>query len=87
MPTPHDDGTWARFWEIVKGMELRTLGVWIEFWGLETECGVQGAWVRPMLEVGGVGKVGVSIERRISLHERQRVRGLEAELEKRWTRA
>ena len=87
VPTPHDAQTWARFWGVVAAMDLRTLGVWIEFWGKEEECSVEAGWVRPMLEVRGVNGIGLSIERRISLYERQRLRGLEAEIEKRWTRA
>ena len=87
VPAPHDAETWARFWGVVAGMKLRTLGAWIEFWGAEEECSVEAGWVRPMLEVGGVDSIGLSIERRISLYERQRLRGLETEIEKRWTRA
>ncbi|CAD6590907.1 MAG: hypothetical protein ASARMPRED_005102 [Alectoria sarmentosa] len=87
VPGPHDVETWATFWGIVAGMELQTLGVWIEFWGKEEECCVEAGWVRPMLEIRGVGGIGLSIERRINLYERQRLHGLEAEIEKRWTRA
>ena len=87
VPAPHDAETWAQFWGVVAGMELRSLGVWIEFWGKEEECGVEAGWVRPMLDVGGADAVGLCIERRISLHERQRLRGLEAEIGKRWTRS
>ena len=43
--------------------------------------------MRLMLEVGGVDAIGLSIERWISLYERQRLRELETEIEKRWTRA
>ena len=87
VPPAHDAETWARFWGIVASMELRTLGVWIEFWGLEENRSLEAGWVRPMLEVKGVERVGLSLERRISLHERQRLRELEAEIEKRWTQA
>ena len=80
----HDSSPWERFWEIVAGMELLSLTVWIDFIGPQDKLALDSSWVRPMLEVKGVENVGIRIQHILGAkYERPQL--LERRLEKLWT--
>lgn len=58
---PYDFNTWARFWEVVAGMELVSLGTQIEVLGGEEDVKHEATWLRELMQVRGVRKVDVRI--------------------------
>ena len=78
------------FWGLVAGIEVRTLlgGVVDPLLGFRKRL-QRGSWLafRPLLEVRGVDVVRIKYTPSIRLDDRQRLRGLEGEGEKRRTRA
>ncbi len=60
---PYDFETWARFWGLVKGMKLASLGTEIDYWEYEGEVTEEARWVREMMQVRGVRKLEVRINR------------------------
>ncbi|KAK0514006.1 hypothetical protein JMJ35_003728 [Cladonia borealis] len=48
---PYDFNTWARFWEVVAGMELVSLGTQIEVWGHgEEDFKHEATWLRELMQ-------------------------------------
>ena len=82
---PYDWETWESFWALVHGMGLRSLGVWLEYWGPEEVDWVESEWARPMFRVKGVGKVNLRVERRVGPWDRERLERLEGVLRRVWT--
>ena len=59
---PYDSNTWARFWEVVAGMELLSLGTQITVWSRgEEDFKPEAPWLRELVQVRGVRKVDVRI--------------------------
>ena len=59
---PYDFNTWARFWEVVAGMELVSLGTQIEVLGhCEEDVSHEAPWLRELMQVRGVRKMDVRI--------------------------
>ena len=81
---PNDLAVWQRFWEIVAGMELLSLSMWIDYIGPQENLALDKSWMQPMLEVKGVKYVGIRIQQILGMtYERPHL--LERRLEEIWT--
>lgn len=81
---PYDEKTWSNFWTVVAGMGLRSLGLWVEYWGKAEECCIDADWIKPLLKVKGVNEVGIQLQFRAGPWDTRRLRGLEKDIEKSW---
>lgn len=83
---PYDIPTWNRFWVMVAGMRLRTLGVWILYDDLKrvSDCSIEDSWVRPMLLVSGLERVELQIEYWVAGRERRTMEALEKAITRTW---
>ena len=82
---PYDEDTWPRFWDIVAEMDLRSLGLWVEYCGKEEDCSLDADWIRPLLKVRDVKKVGIQLQLRAAARDTKRLRDLEEEVGRIWT--
>lgn len=81
---PYDFNTWARFWEVVAGMELVSLGTQIEVLGhVEEDLSHEAPWFREIMQVSGVRKVDVRIYSK-TVWELIRQPDLEMAVRRRW---
>ena len=82
---PYDKETWPRFWDIVAGMDLVSLGLWVEYWGKKQACSLEAEWIQPLLKVRGVKNVGIQLQLRASAWDTRRLQDLEKGIERVWT--
>lgn len=80
---PRDFQTWERFWGLVANLRLKTLGVWLDYYGEGYEH--DNDWVRPMLGLRGLERVEVRVQSMWNPREWQRREELEERLRKVWT--
>ena len=83
---PFDKETWPRFWDTVAEMDLMSLGLWVEYWGIgdSVDSSLTADWVRPLTKVRGVRDVGIQLQLRVGAFDTRRLQGLEEEIEKLW---
>ena len=82
---PYDNATWPRFWDVVAEMNLRSLGLWVEYWGRETDCTIDAPWIQPLLKVRNVKSVGIQLQLRAGAWDTRRLRDLEDRIQDLWT--
>lgn len=84
MYAPYDDESWTRLWDLIAGMNLRTLGIRLEYVGF-AECSLESGWIQPLLKVKGVDRVGLKLEHRVGPGNEVRLNDMEKQIEKQWT--
>ena len=82
---PYDKETWPCFWDIVANMNLRSLGLWVEYWGKETDCTMEAGWIQPLLKAHGIHRASIQLQLRATAWDTRRLRNLEKEIQKLWT--
>lgn len=78
---PYDNESWIRLWDLIAGMDLRTLGIDIAYNG-GGECSTETDWVQPLMKVKGVERVGLALT---YMFPYLRLNDLEEQIEKQWT--
>lgn len=80
---PNDPETWARVWDIVAGMRLRTLDLELQVVG-EPDS-MDAGWVQPLLKVSGVQETSISIWLSRGPN-RERASDLEQRIKEQWAK-
>ena len=83
---PYDRETWLKFWDLVVEMDLKSLGLWVEYWGTnENHCVIDADWIQPLLKVKGVESMGIQLQFRANAWDERRQRSLEEDIRRVWT--
>ncbi len=80
---PDDPETWARVWDIVAGMRLRTLD--LQLYVVGEPDSIDAGWVQPLLKVSGVQKTSISIYLPNGPN-RERASDLEQRIKEQWSK-
>ena len=80
-----DPEIWVKVWDVVEGMRLKSLRVWLEYCGREEECTMDAEWVKPLLKVKGIEKVGLSIYVEVGILTHVILEDMPRKIEKQWT--
>ncbi len=82
---PYDKETWTRFWDLVAGMSLRSLGIRLEYWGSDEGRSMEAGWIQPLLKIKAINRVGLKIEHRVGPWTYMRLSEMERKIQKQWT--
>ena len=83
---PYDQETWISFWNLVGQMNLRTLAVHLDYTGPAHECSSQPGWTQPLMQIKGIERVGLKLERRDWLRPSSgRLPGMEESIIRQWS--
>ena len=76
--------TWVEFWELVRGMELRSLSLWLGYWGRQEDLNSDAEFVRPLLRVKGIREVGVKVQAILGHFREGSFEELMRDIERQW---